>query len=467
MNFKQFAHWFLFSILVILLSACSDEAKETELVNLHATADQDVIAIEFPASTETVVSINSLTSFSVQGIKSNGVDRVSLASQIDWSLSNGAASKIDQNGRLTAAATAESITIYAKLGIVSASIDIRVSDAVFEQVISLNKEPVTLDMCQSQTITPIGRYVGSLGVEERKVDNTVIGNIEWTILKATDNSPSQSAYIQTVGNTTTLYSLAPEELIIQAQETGNPVTASFNQTIGDGLSSIKICSSGTTDYASCSVTSPEVEQDKKISFIAIGQYTSGSYQNISRTSKWGISNSNMSAILSSDLQQIEITGGEVPNETLSIASNLSVACGDIVQSITGDITQGIILDSDIACNADCQRSSTDITINQLTVETFDVTANENPLTSNESINLDLQPAEIKLVVKVTFSNGEERDITLNTSLTDSIINVDGQVVIEGTDTLRTYKVLKAGTAKIQLDYRDEKFYAVIEIPETP
>ncbi len=475
MNFKQLAQWFLFSSLMILLTACSDEARETELVNLHATADQDVTAIEFPATTETVVSINSLTAFSVQGVKSNGVDRVSLASQIEWSLSNGAASSIDKNGRLTAAATAESITVYAKLGILSTSIDIRISEAKFDRVVSLNpddKLPVSIEMCQSQTITPFGVYIDASGIEEtpRKVDNNVIKTITWSILNKADSSESKNAYITTgSGGTITLHSLAAGDLIVKAKAisayTGSEVTSDdLSQTIGNGLSSIKICSANASSYASCGVTSDSVEQDKDISFMAIGHYVSGSYQNISRTSKWGISNSNMSAILSSDLQQIDVTGGVVPGETLSTASNLSVACGDIDQTIPDDITQGIILASDISCSTDCEQSSAAITIKQLSVESFNVTANDQTLTSNESLTLT-RPVnnEIKLAIKVTFSNGEESDITNSDGLSEEIITINELEVIKQTDTARTYEVLQAGSAKIELNYRGKIFYARLEI----
>ncbi len=468
MNFKRITHWFLLSSLLMFLFSCSDEATETQLVNLHTTAAEDVIAIEFPATTETVVQIKSLTALSVQGLKSNGIDSVSLSSQIDWSLSDGATSTIDKNGRLTAGPTAETITVTATLGILSTSIDIRISAAKFNQVVKLNpddKLPINIEMCQSQTITPFGEYIDDSGtVEIRKVDNTVINKISWII------SPPQSAYIKTADNTTTLYSLAAGDLIIQAKATsdysGNEVTSDLNQTIGNGLSSIKICSGSATDYANCSMTSTSVEQDKEVSFIAIGQYTSGSYQNISRTSKWGISDDNMSAVLSNDFQQINVTGLKE-----STNSTLSLACGDINQTIGDDIdiTQSIILNSAIDCSADtdCKASSVDITIKKLTAKFSEVTANENKLSDSDTYQISPQPDEIVLKVSVIQSNSSEPvDITDNKNLTYEIKSGD-TVVEQKTNTPGTYTVLTTGTVKILLTYLGESFLVDIEILETP
>ena len=466
---KPLVRVILFNVMMILLAACSDEAKEADLVNLYAMANQDVISIQFPSTTEDVVSINSLSAFSVQGIKSNGVDSITLSNQIEWSLSDGATSTIDQQGYLTAGPSAETISIIARLGILSTSIDIRVSDAVFDQVIRLDNDPVSLEMCQSQTITPIGRYIGTLGDEERKVDNTIIGNIQWSILSAADNSPSQSAYIKTVGNTTILYGLAPAALIIQAQQTGNPAIANLNQTIGNGLSSIKICNSSATDYTSCNTTSRSVEQGNEISFIAVGQYAAGGYQNISRTSKWGISNSNMTGALSSNLQQLDISAGVVPDEDTSTSSTLSVACGDINQSLPADITQGIVLNQTVECTSNCQGATAAVTINQLSVTALKVTVNgsDNELTHSTTFNLDApRPDEIALEVSATYSNSSNPVvITDNTSLSYEINDLNGNKVIEAkANTPGTFTVLNAGEAQIIIKYRNASFTARINIP---
>ncbi len=481
MNFKRITQWLILSSLIMLLIACSDEATEKQLVSLHTTAAQDVSTIEFPASTEEVVSINSLTAFSVQGLKSNGTDRVSLTSQIDWSLSGGALSSIDQDGRLTAAPTAESITVYATLGILSTSIDIRISAAKFDQVVSLNpddKLPINIEMCQSQTITPFGNYIDANGnVEYRKVDNNVIKTIGWSILNKADGSKSQNAYIETLGSTTTLYSLAAGDLIVQATATsaysGNEATYEVSsQTIGNGLDSVKICYSSATDYASCSVTNPSVEQDKEISFVAIGQYASGSYQNISRTGKWGISNENMTAGFSNSIQQIDVKGSVVPADKDSTTSSLYVACGDIKETITGNITQGTILDSSVECSADtgtdCKSSYSNITIKQLSVESLTVKEGNNELTNATTYTLSTRPDEIVLKVFATYDkNSAPVEITDNAKLTHVITDLEGNKVIEDKEnTPGTFTVLNAGKTQIQFKYSNGSFTAIIEVPET-
>ena len=470
MTFKAFISPLLSCCLVLQLAACSDEAKETALVNLHTTAAQDVVSLQFPADTETVISVNSQTAFSVLGMKSNGVDSVNLDNEIEWSLSASAQSSINSNGVITAAPVAETFTVTATLGVLSSSIEVSVSDAKFDQVVSLDAQPISLEMCQSIQIQPQARYIDtSSAIETRKLDNTLIDSIEWIILNASDLSPSQSAYIETVNNVTTLHSLAAADLIVRARATsaysGNLVTsADINQSIGNGLDSIKLCYSTANDYASCSVSSPHVEQDQDISFIAIGNYASSSspYQNITRRTKWGLSNNFISAILSQDLQQITVTG-----EQELQTSTLSYACGEVQESISAiDVAQGVILSSDVNCASNCQQASTVISVDQLSVSLMEVTANATALTHNEALTLATAPAQIELITTVTYSNNEEEDITTNSSLVDTIISIDGQadVIEKVTGTAGTYTVINSGTAKIQLVYRGETFIAVIEIP---
>ncbi len=455
--------------LLLQLTACSDEARETALIDLHTTAAQDVVSLQFPADTETVISVNSQTALSVLGLKSNAIDSVSLSSEIKWSLSANARSQISSNGVISAGPVAESLTVTATLGILSTSIDIRVSAAKFDQVISLNALPLSLDMCQSRQIQPQARYIDASGnTEERKLDNTLINSIEWIILNASDLSISHSAYIETVNNVTTLYGLEATNVIIRARATstysGTLVTSGdISQDIGSALDSIKLCYSTANDYTSCSVSSPHIEQDKSLSFIAVGNYpsnTSSPYQNITRTTKWGLSNNYLSAVLSQDMQQIAVTG-----EQELQTSTLSYACGEIQQSISGiDIAQGIILNSSVDCASNCQGSSTPVTIDRLSVSSLDVSANATQLTHNQALTLTA-PLEIEFVVTAHYSNGEQADITSDSSLSYYIINIDGQpTVIEAVaGTPGSYTVLNSGTAKIQLDYRGKTFIAIIEI----
>jgi len=159
MNSKTLHGCFLLCLLA-LLNACSDTENETNLVNLHTTANQDIISIKFPLDTETIFSISSQYYFGLQGVKSNNIDTVDIVNDIQWSLSDEAVSSIDHNGLFTASATAELITLTARFGIYTESIDIKVSDAKFDQVVQLNNAgAISIDMCQSQTFKPVGRYV--------------------------------------------------------------------------------------------------------------------------------------------------------------------------------------------------------------------------------------------------------------------------------------------------------------------
>ena len=176
MNFKICCQSGLYA-LFIFLTACSS-GDESNLVDVHTVANQDIISVSFPADTETILSINSEYDFSLQGLKSNAVDTVLISSDIQWSLSDGATSSIDQSGHFTASASAELITVTADFGFYTDSIEIKVSSAKFDQVVQLDENPLIVDMCRSQTFTPIGRYVDENNNDEiRAVDNITINPI--------------------------------------------------------------------------------------------------------------------------------------------------------------------------------------------------------------------------------------------------------------------------------------------------
>jgi len=250
MNFKTCYQSGLYA-LFIFLSACSS-GDETNLVDLHTVANQDIISISFPADTETTLSINSEYDFNLQGLKSNGVDITTINGDIQWSLSEGAVSTIDQNGHFTASANAELITITADFGFLSDSIEIKISSAKFDQVVELDEDVLIVDMCRSQTFTPIGLYIDENNNEEiRPVDSITINTIDW-IIRDQENDPSQRAYIETLDNQATLQTLAEGNIVIQAvavsQYSNTEVTSvDFDQAITNNLNSIKLCSSSASD----------------------------------------------------------------------------------------------------------------------------------------------------------------------------------------------------------------------------
>ena len=456
------------------ITACSDEANENDLVDLHVVANQDVISINIPLElNETTLSINSEFSFTLQGLKSNGIDLVTISNDIEWSLSDGAVSAIDQQGLLQAGAIAEEVTITAKFGIFTESIDIRISAAKFDRVDQLHDSVFSINMCQSQELQPVGRYVDDNGDEEiRAVDSTTLKNINWTILNQEDRSPSKRAYIEfSSDNRTILHTLSAGDIIVQATTPSliisSDVTVEFDQEVSNNLNTVKLCLADNTDINSCSVTSPSVEQDKALSFVSIANYQaadgSNFYQNITRNSQWGISNISDATIdFTTDRQQLEVTG--VTEDT---TPDLSVACGAIQQSLDAiDITAGVTLDTTVSCGVACVESSVNIGINKLAVLSFEVTANDILLTDDESVTLTSQPVELDLIVKVNLSNGDLTPITDDEGLSYIIIPIDGQFdsIEDKADSLGVFTVLGAGTAKILLTYRTVSFTVIVEIP---
>ncbi|MCK5002650.1 MAG: hypothetical protein KAS57_06475, partial [Gammaproteobacteria bacterium] len=406
--------------------------------------------------------------------KSNAADTVLISDDIQWSLSDGATSSIDQNGHFTASATAELITINADFGLYSDAIEIKVSDAKFDQVVELDDNNLDVDMCRSQTFIPIGSYIDEYSNEEiRPVDNIIINDIEWIIRDQEDTNPSQRAHIETLDDQATLHTLSEGNIIIQAKAhslySNSEVTSiDFNQAITkNNLNSIKLCYSSTSDLTNCAVTDASVEKDKSISFISVANYQaldgSDFNENISGNSKWGIDDVlNASIALSADRQQLDITG-----VTEGSNATISVACGDIEQAIDGiDISQGMVLDTPVSCGsgASCLSASSTINIDQLSVTSLKVSANDTELTSNQALILIVRPDEIDLVTTAVFSNNTEVNITSDTTLVYNITAGKDMVIEEKAGYLGIYTVLGSGTAEIKLDFRGEEFLAVIEIP---
>jgi len=147
MSFKSF-YRFLSVIMLLMLAACSDSEDETKLVGLFTSANLDLISIEFPANkNESILSINTFFDFTVEGLKSNGIDKENVNDVALWSLSAGAISTIDQKGRLTTGGVAEQITLTAQVGHLVETLAIRVSAAKFDQVIQLNSTPLQINLC--------------------------------------------------------------------------------------------------------------------------------------------------------------------------------------------------------------------------------------------------------------------------------------------------------------------------------
>ena len=427
----------------------------------------------FPAATtQDLVSIDTFVDYGIEGLKSNGVDVVPVNDNIRWSLSAGAVSTIDESGRLSSGSVAEVITITAELGILSATQVVTVSAAKFDRVIKFDDAPVVINMCQSQSIKPIGSYLNDDGTEEiRPVDNTVINTITWLVKNQEDGTSSQRAYIKTENNQVELQALEAGNVIIQAQakslSSGNTVTsADFNQSLGNNLNSLKLCLKSETDLVSCTVNSVDIVENAVASLMAVGNYqaTDGSnyYQNISAFSKWGSDNtSNASIAFSSDRQQLDVVGN-----TPASTSNISVACGNIEQTVSdSEIKNGVVLDVAVSCaggNINCLRTSALINVTSKTVTSLTVTANGAALVDDTALVLASRPATIVLDVTANYSDNTSQNVTADTNTVYN--NRSGLVVVAITGSSGEYNVLVAGDADIQIIFQGVIFVAKVTIP---
>jgi len=473
MNFKS-AYRFLVCAFMLLLTACGDAEKEAPLVDLFAAASLDIIAIDFPAeANEAIISVDAFFDYTIEGLSSNGVDSVPVTSNVTWSLSDGAVSSIDENGRLSAGSVAEQITITATVGHLIDTFDVRISAAKFDQVVMLNSTALTINMCTAQQIIPIGNYINDDGSpdERRPVDSRIINTIKWLIRNAEDDTSSQRAFIKTENNIANLQALQTGDVIIQAHapsdsQDGMLVTSvDFNQTLDNNLNSIKICRSTDTNLDTCTLTNKDVVENNVVSLMAVGNYQqtdgSTSSQNISAYSKWGTSNIASATIaFSADLQQLNVTGKL--NDT---TTDVSVACGNVEQNIAdADIEIGVVLDVPVTCangNLNCLQKSETMSVISEVLTAITVTANGLALEDSIARVFTTRPASIKLEVTADFSNSPSRDVTEGATYT----NRSAEVITKKTDTVGEYTVQSTGNnVEVFVEFQNQNFTVKITLP---
>lgn len=463
--------------LLLLLAACSDSEKENDLVDLFTVASLDLIEIHFPADSEALVSTGTFVDYRIDGLKTGGVETFPVTDNIRWSLSEGAASRIDQNGRLTTGTVAEVITITAKVGYLTTRLEVTVSSAKFDRVVQL--PAVSINMCQAQQIKPVGKYINDDGTEEiRPVDNTIINTITWLVKNQEDNSPSQRALVKTENSIARLQALEAGNIILQAQAksvySDNIVTsAGFSQRIDNNLNNLKLCRKNETDLTACTLSIVDISENEVLPVMAVAEYQASdgsSYrENISAYSKWGIDNSNAAIALSTDRQQLDITG-----VTAGASAVVSAACGKIEQTVTNsEIKNGVVLNMPVSCtanNTDCVRASTSInikgvlTLDSLTVTVRDtqLTFQETELVDNTELVLASQPIDILFKVTAHYSDNSSKDVTSNSAT--GYNNLNPFVIAEIQDSPGEYLVLGGGIAEVQITFDSLTFTAKLNIP---
>jgi len=457
----------------IFLCACSDTENENALVDLFTAANQDIVAISFPDSTATVLSINAEYNFNLQGLKSNGLDFVPINKDVIWSVSDNSQSQIDNTGHFIAGVIAEEVTINANFGHLNSTFLINVSAAKFDKIVALNDSDISIEMCQTQQLTPIARYVDDNGNEEiRPLDSTLINSINWLVSDSLD-TPSQKAVIKIENQQTFLTALSSGNIQVQASALSlasnvQNVSALFDVNMGNGLLNLKVCRSSDSDLNSCGMSSINIEQATLASITAVGRYAladgSNTEENITAASKWGLDNSNNISIThAAGLKQLDVTAN-----TANTTSNISVACGDVVQNIQNiDVSKGVVLNEAVSCNSgdiNCLQSSVSVSVDALAVTSIEVSANNLSLNSNQVLTLQNRPLEIVLDVNAIFSDSSSRIITSDTDLSYNLLVTSPAVVEEKFGEKGIYTVLGAGAVQIQLQYQAETFVVLIETP---
>lgn len=454
------------------LISCGDAEDEQRLLDLFTVAGLDLVEIRFPAgSTENIISIDSFFDYTVEGVQSNMVDTIDVTSEVEWTISAGALSSIDQTGRLSTGSSAEIVTITATVGNLSASQMVTVSEALFDKVVQLNATAVDSAMCQRTTIVPVGRYVNTDLTEEiRRVDNADIGSIEWQIANKEDMSASQRARVETTGTLTELIGYEAGTVLIVARAVSRfsmttEVSDEFEQDIDNTLDSISACFGDADSIGVCGLASVDVPIDAPTSIIAVGtfQLSGGGTEerNITALAKWGIDNTNTTIALSADGSQLELTG-----VTQDASSSITLACGEIEQSFTDlELAAGVVLDEAVSCdaaNTDCFASTVDINVIEPDLDSLNVQVNNESLTDDVTQTFTSRPVSLEFDVTAIFNRTDNVVVTDDAGLVYT--NNTPTLISEVAGTPGLYTVNSAGDVELVLSYQSVSFTVRLTIP---
>lgn len=461
------------STTLLGMTSCGEAEDEARLLNLFTLAELDIVDLTFPVEdNEPIISIDSFFDYSIRGLKSNMVDTIEISSDIVWSISDGATSTIDQNGRLTTGSVEETVTITATVGLLSASQQVFVSAAQFDQVVQFNADPVEVGMCQQTEIVPVGRYVRADMTEEiRRVDNADINSIEWIVLNKEDSSASQRAGVITTDNVTVVRGFESGDVIVQAKafskSAGVDVTSvDFDQTVDNNVLSLKLCDGDAPNLTTCTPSNVIVAEEVTDSVKVVGRIQASNgfifNQNITALSKWGIDNTaNASIALSTDREQLDITGN-IENT----GATVSVACGDIEQAVTNEqLNDGVVLGEAVSCasgSTTCVSTSGQVEIRENVPDSIAVTVNGISARDNAELPLTGVVTSLQLEVRAVFSVAGSVDITADSGVSYTVRTPNSIVAVAGVPG--RYNVVVSDLAVIDINYLDLDFTVRVALP---
>ncbi len=379
-----------FSLFLVACGNSEDAEKVKAALEINTS---NITALEV-TSIRSTIETTETEQFSAMAIISNGSeDSKDFSSKVTWSSSDTQNATIDASGLLTSKATETvMVTVTAQLADLTASKDIKLSNAPLESI-SIQNNPSPVSVCRGNyQLTAMGTYETEIGEEEdiRPITDKVTWTSDNTALLTID-SGAFSSYKDGTATVT-------------ASSDGIQSTATI--VISDDLDSIAISSTSDTVFAGST-----------LSFSATGTYDDASTAVITNNLTWesdtpaALSISNEAATkgvatgVTKDMANIRAkclnTSATVSNDVLISVEEPPVVNGVSINE-DATIVQFKIADSPEQLTANLKRSdntfSTDVTETEYT--TWSIT----DTISGEPVTLD------KLTGEITFSAVGETEI---------------------------------------------------------
>tara|TARA_R110001592_G_scaffold336019_1_gene621126 strand:- start:28202 stop:29488 length:1287 start_codon:yes stop_codon:yes gene_type:complete len=403
--------------LSLLLVACGNSEDAQKVKNALDINTLNITSLEV-SSLRSTIETTETEQFTAMAIISGGSEEpINVSSRVKWSSSDTANATINSTGLLSSKALESvTVTVNAQLADLSASKEIKLSDALLESINILNN-PSPVSVCRGKyQLTAEGKYETGPGEEEDI--RPITDKVTWTSGSPTLLEIDETGAFSTFKNGTAIVTAS-----------SNSIASTATITINDDIDGIAITTSSDT-----------VNVGSTLSFTATGTYDDTSTAVITKNVSW-VSDTPAALSISNDAG----TKGVATGVTKDLA-NISATC----------LSTSAVVSNSVLINVE-----------------------EPPVVNGVSINEDIVSLEFKiidspeqLVAKLKKSDGSFSTVVTDDDNTDWSI----KRTISGTAlTLSNTKGSKGeisftavGITEIEVRYDDNEtglgpFYDVIEV----
>ncbi len=326
---------------LLILVSCGgvevDEGAESELANDTASATATLDYINVTPGTS-IIDINASVQMVATGIFTDNTSE-NLSASVDWSVDNPAVASISDDGLLQGLA-AGTVTVTASDGQYSDSAVVTVNtNAISPQSISVTAPTTnnTMQAGSSMQLDAFGDF-GSSGTTN--INNSVV----WSVSDPAIASVSSTGVLTALSNG-----------VVTVTATSGSVSQSITVTVG------AIPVQVTLDSIVLTPTSSVVDEGATIQFIATGNYSDNSTQNLNSSANWSVSDPTIASInasglltaLSAGVVTVTATDGAISNNatvTINAVTSNPPAVSMVSMSVT-PATSSVIVGETVQLSA--------------------------------------------------------------------------------------------------------------------